>query len=81
MANKFPVRAAIGTKNAFMTVRYLLTRDFLPCFYFVQENVVNHNLDALREKYASFPAINLCNRVTYLLTQTCLSKMKFSNQI
>jgi hypothetical protein len=64
-----------------MTVRYLLTRDFMPRFYFVQENVVNHNLGTLREKYASFPAINLRNRVTYLVTQTCLSKIKFSNQI
>jgi len=62
--NKFPVRAAFGTKNAFTTVRYLLTRDSLSRFYFVQENIVNHNFNTLREKNASFAAINLCSAVS-----------------
>jgi hypothetical protein len=62
--NKFPVRAAVGAKNTFITVRYLLTRDSL-CrfFYFVQENIVNHNFNTLREEDASFAAINLCSAV------------------
>jgi len=62
--NKFPVRVAVGTKNAFIAVRYVLTRDSLSRFYFVQENIVNHNFNTLREEDASFVAINLCNAVS-----------------
>jgi len=59
-----PVRVAVGTKNAFAAVRYLLTRDSLSGFYFVQENIVNHNFKTLREEDASFAAINLCSAVS-----------------
>lgn len=62
--NKFPVSVAVSTKNAFIAVRYLLTRDSLSCFYFVQEHIVNHNFNTLREEDASFAAINLCSAVS-----------------
>ena len=48
--NKYTVRAAVGTKNAFIPVRYLLTRGSLSRFYSVQENIVKHNFNTLREE-------------------------------
>jgi len=57
------VWAAVGTKNAFTSVRYVLTRGSLSRFYFVQENIVNRNFSTLREEDASFAAINLCGAV------------------
>lgn len=61
------MRVDVGTKNAFIAVRYVLTRDFLSRSYVVQENVVSHNSGSLRAKDASFPTINLRSAVTYLL--------------
>ena len=61
------MRASVGTKNAFTAVRYVLTRDSLSRFYFVQENIVNHNFSTLREEDASFAAINLCSAVSYAI--------------
>lgn len=65
--NKFPVRADVGTKNAFTAVRCVLTSVFLSRSHFVQENVVSHNSGSLRAKDASFPTINLHSAVMYLL--------------
>jgi hypothetical protein len=73
--NKFAVRREAGTKNAFIAVRYVLTRGFQVRLCFVPGNVVNHNSGGgLRAKGVSSPNTDPRSTVTLLLGQTRFQK-------